>query len=59
MEELAQRDHKLYFSLSVTKMRSNTHGVNMNECKILVGKSQGKRTIGGPARRWNKIRMDR
>jgi hypothetical protein len=30
-----------------------------NACNILVGKSEGKRTLGGPRRRWEyNIRID-
>jgi hypothetical protein len=30
-----------------------------NAYRILVGKPEGKRPLGGPRRRWDDIRMDR
>jgi hypothetical protein len=34
-------------------------GEMRNECKILVGKHEGKRSLGNPRRRWeDNIRMD-
>jgi hypothetical protein len=30
----------------------STNGEKMNAYRILVGKSEGKRPIGGPRRRW-------
>jgi hypothetical protein len=36
-----------------------THGEMRNACKILVGKTEGNRPLGGPRRRrWDNIRMD-
>jgi hypothetical protein len=34
-------------------------GERRNVCKLLVGKPEGKRPLGGPRRRWiNNIKMD-
>jgi hypothetical protein len=34
-------------------------GEKRNACRILVGKPEGKRTLGRPRRRWvNNIKMD-
>jgi hypothetical protein len=34
------------------------NGKNMNTYRLLVGKPQGKRPLGGPRRRWaNNIKM--
>jgi hypothetical protein len=34
-------------------------GEKRNACRLLVGKPEGKRPLGGPRRRWvNNIRMD-
>jgi hypothetical protein len=30
----------------------STNGRNKNACRILVGKPEGKRLLGGPRRRW-------
>jgi hypothetical protein len=45
------------------RMRWAGHVVRMgekrNECRLLVGKPEGKRPLGRPMRRWvNNIRMD-
>jgi hypothetical protein len=33
-------------------MACSTNGEKKNACRILVGKREGKRPVGGPRRRW-------
>jgi hypothetical protein len=37
----------------------STNGEKLNACRIMVGKREGKRPLGGPRRRWvDNIQMD-
>jgi hypothetical protein len=53
--------HTLYASPNVIRLINkknemgsacNTHGVDQNMFRILVGKPEGKRPLGRPRRRW-------
>ena len=38
---------------------SSTYGVRRGVCRVLVGKPEGKRSLGRPRRRWkDNIKMD-
>jgi hypothetical protein len=36
----------------------STHGDKGNKCRVLVGKSEGKRPLGRPRCRWDDIKID-
>jgi hypothetical protein len=59
--------HNFYFSPNIIRMmksegmgrKCSTNGEKKNACRILVGKTEGKRPLGRPIRRWvDDIKMD-
>jgi hypothetical protein len=67
-ELLNEEFHNLYLSLNVISDKvkedelggaCSTHGENRNVYRTLVGKPEGKRSLGGPRRRWeDNIKID-